>query len=99
MAPLPGCSIFSALHRPSTAEQPSAVAACQERLEQVFDGRPYDLLDAALTDTVANFPVDIQARLHACRTACLLRMRIAWSLNSALRGASAPRAQPDIALC
>jgi phytoene synthase len=26
----------------------------------VFDGRPFDLLDAALTDTVASFPVDIQ---------------------------------------
>ena len=26
----------------------------------MFDGRPFDLLDAALTDTVASFPVDIQ---------------------------------------
>jgi phytoene synthase len=32
----------------------------QERLDQVFDGRPFDLLDAALTDTVASFPCDIQ---------------------------------------
>ena len=26
----------------------------------MFDGRPFDLLDAALTDTVAAFPVDVQ---------------------------------------
>lgn len=32
----------------------------QSRLESVFSGRPYDLLDAALNDTVATFPVDIQ---------------------------------------
>ena len=30
----------------------------QERLEAVFLGKPFDLLDAALTDTVASFPVD-----------------------------------------
>ena len=45
----------------------SPVSVHQDRLEQVFDGRPYDLLDAALTDTVANFPVDIQARLSFTR--------------------------------
>lgn len=32
----------------------------EERLEAIFEGRPYDALDAALTDTVAKFPVDIQ---------------------------------------
>lgn len=32
----------------------------EERLEDIFDGRPYDMLDAALTDTVHNFPLDIK---------------------------------------
>ncbi|KAL6844591.1 hypothetical protein ACP4OV_025250 [Aristida adscensionis] len=32
----------------------------ESRLEDVFAGRPYDMLDAALSDTVARFPVDIQ---------------------------------------
>lgn len=32
----------------------------EERLQDIFDGRPYDMLDAALTDTVFNFPLDIK---------------------------------------
>ncbi|KAL6655065.1 hypothetical protein ACP70R_005891 [Stipagrostis hirtigluma subsp. patula] len=32
----------------------------ESRLEDAFAGRPYDMLDAALADTVARFPVDIQ---------------------------------------
>ncbi|KAI4368584.1 hypothetical protein MLD38_017128 [Melastoma candidum] len=32
----------------------------EERLHDIFDGRPYDMLDAALTDTVVNFPLDIK---------------------------------------
>ena len=32
----------------------------QERLEATFDGKPYDILDAALTETVSRFPVAIQ---------------------------------------
>lgn len=32
----------------------------EERLESLFEGRPYDELDAALTDTVAAFPIHIQ---------------------------------------
>lgn len=32
----------------------------EERLEALFEGRPCDNLDAALTDTVNRFPVDIQ---------------------------------------
>ncbi|KAL6844594.1 hypothetical protein ACP4OV_025253 [Aristida adscensionis] len=32
----------------------------ESRLEDVFAGRPYDMLDAALSDTVARFPIDIQ---------------------------------------
>jgi phytoene synthase len=32
----------------------------EQRLEAIFEGRPYDVLDAALTDTVSRFPLDIQ---------------------------------------
>lgn len=32
----------------------------EERLEDIFEGRPYDMLDAALCDTVFNFPLDIK---------------------------------------
>ncbi|XP_056165593.1 phytoene synthase 2, chloroplastic-like [Syzygium oleosum] len=32
----------------------------EERLQDLFDGRPYDMLDAALTDTVFKFPLDIK---------------------------------------
>jgi hypothetical protein len=32
----------------------------EERLECLFEGRPWDNYDAALTDTVNRFPVDIQ---------------------------------------
>jgi phytoene synthase len=39
---------------------PAALDRWEERLEAAFEGRPYDSLDAALTDTVSRFPVDIQ---------------------------------------
>lgn len=39
---------------------PSALDRWEARLEDLFAGRPYDMLDAALSDTVVNFPVDIQ---------------------------------------
>jgi phytoene synthase len=29
-------------------------------LEAIFEGRPYDVLDAALTDTITKFPLHIQ---------------------------------------
>ncbi|KAK9825148.1 hypothetical protein WJX81_005245 [Elliptochloris bilobata] len=32
----------------------------EERLEELFEGRPYDEYDAALTETISRFPVDIQ---------------------------------------
>ena len=32
----------------------------EERLHDIFHGRPYDMLDAALTDTVSKFPLDIK---------------------------------------
>eukprot|EP00798_Chlamydomonas_sp_ICE-L_P032138 gene32138-16663_t len=39
---------------------PRALDRWEERLEALFDGRPYDVLDAALTDTISKFPLDIQ---------------------------------------
>ncbi|KAI8467950.1 MAG: chloroplast phytoene synthase precursor [Monoraphidium minutum] len=39
---------------------PKALDRWEERLEALFEGRPYDMLDAALTDTISQFPVDIQ---------------------------------------
>ncbi|CAK9160769.1 unnamed protein product [Ilex paraguariensis] len=39
---------------------PTALDRWEARLEDVFGGRPFDMLDAALSDTVAKFPVDIQ---------------------------------------
>ncbi|PKA66211.1 Phytoene synthase, chloroplastic [Apostasia shenzhenica] len=39
---------------------PTALDRWEARLEDVFAGRPYDMLDAALSDTVSYFPVDIQ---------------------------------------
>ncbi|XWS28223.1 hypothetical protein CRYUN_Cryun25bG0047700 [Craigia yunnanensis] len=32
----------------------------EERLQYIFEGCPYDMLDAALSDTVFNFPLDIK---------------------------------------
>ena len=40
---------------------PAALDRWEAKLEDLFSGRPYDMLDAALSDTVAKFPVDIQA--------------------------------------
>ena len=39
---------------------PAALDRWEERLEAAWRGKPYDVLDAALSDTVAAFPVDIQ---------------------------------------
>ena len=39
---------------------PKALERWDERLEAIFAGNPYDMLDAALADTVRKFPVDIQ---------------------------------------
>nr|QTZ19508.1 phytoene synthase chloroplastic [Bixa orellana] len=39
---------------------PSALDRWDARLEDLFQGRPFDMLDAALSDTVSKFPVDIQ---------------------------------------
>lgn len=32
----------------------------EQRLQDIFDGRPYDMFDAALSDTVSKFPLDIE---------------------------------------
>lgn len=39
---------------------PTALDRWEDRLEDIFRGQPYDMLDAALADTVSKFPVDIQ---------------------------------------
>ncbi|XP_075645120.1 phytoene synthase 2, chloroplastic [Castanea sativa] len=39
---------------------PTALDRWESRLEDLFQGQPFDMLDAALSDTVAKFPVDIQ---------------------------------------
>ncbi|KAE9615082.1 hypothetical protein Lal_00048437 [Lupinus albus] len=39
---------------------PTALDRWESRLDELFQGRPFDMLDAALSDTVRKFPVDIQ---------------------------------------
>ena len=39
---------------------PEALDQWERRLEAIFEGKPMDVIDAALTDTVSKFPVDIQ---------------------------------------
>ncbi|KAG9439477.1 hypothetical protein H6P81_019642 [Aristolochia fimbriata] len=39
---------------------PVALDRWEKRLNDLFEGRPYDLYDAALSDCVSKFPVDIQ---------------------------------------
>ncbi|KAG6489205.1 hypothetical protein ZIOFF_050466 [Zingiber officinale] len=39
---------------------PTALDHWQDRLEDLFNGQPYDMYDAALSDTVSKYPVDIQ---------------------------------------
>ncbi|EYU33952.1 hypothetical protein ABFS82_11G112400 [Erythranthe guttata] len=39
---------------------PTALDRWEDRLDDIFSGRPFDMLDAALSDTVTRFPVDIQ---------------------------------------
>lgn len=36
----------------------------EERLHDIFYGRPYDMLDAALTDTIYKFPMDIKVQIE-----------------------------------
>ncbi|KAJ7965045.1 Phytoene synthase [Quillaja saponaria] len=39
---------------------PMALERWEKRLNDLFEGRPYDMYDAALSDTVSKYPVDIQ---------------------------------------
>ncbi|MQM10700.1 hypothetical protein Taro_043598 [Colocasia esculenta] len=39
---------------------PTALDRWEERLSNLFEGRPFDMYDAALSDTVSKYPVDIQ---------------------------------------
>ncbi|KAG4953033.1 hypothetical protein AAZX31_14G030300 [Glycine max] len=39
---------------------PGALDRWEQRLSDVFEGRPYDMYDAALSHTVSKYPVDIQ---------------------------------------
>ncbi|CAA6671855.1 unnamed protein product [Spirodela intermedia] len=39
---------------------PTALDRWEKRLTDLFEGRPFDMYDAALSDTVSKFPVDIQ---------------------------------------
>lgn len=39
---------------------PAALDRWESRLQDLFQGRPFDMLDASLSDTVTKFPVDIQ---------------------------------------
>lgn len=32
----------------------------EDRLHDIFNGQPYDMLDATLTDTISKFPLDIK---------------------------------------
>ena len=47
---------------------PLALEKWDQRLEDLFYGCPYDMLDAALVDTVSKYPVDIQVRNPTCPT-------------------------------
>ena len=42
---------------------PKALDRWEQRLDELFEGRPYDMYDAALSDTVSKYPVDIQVKL------------------------------------
>ena len=46
---------------PNAGHMSSAVLGrWEDRLQDIFNGFPYDMLDAALTDTVSKFPLDIK---------------------------------------
>lgn len=49
------------VNAPNAGHMSSAVLnGWEDRLQDIFNGRPYDMLDAALTDTVFKFPLDIK---------------------------------------
>jgi hypothetical protein len=52
---------------------PEALQRWDDRLEAIFQGKPYDMLDAALSDTIKKFPLSIQVR-----TGCSRAIRTVW---------------------
>lgn len=62
---------------------PQALDRWEARLEDIFNGRPFDMLDAALSDTVSRFPVDIQVNLSKWITIIFARFRCYSLLLSA----------------
>lgn len=60
---------------------PTALDRWEARLEELFQGRPFDMLDAALADTVTKFPVDIQVGYSLINTDAILN-RICSYLNT-----------------
>ena len=44
---------------------PKALDRWEQKLNDLFEGRPYDMYDAALSDTVSKYPVDIQVILKS----------------------------------
>jgi 15-cis-phytoene synthase len=42
----------------------TAMDRWESRLDELFQGRPFDMFDAALSDTVNRFPVDIQVLIN-----------------------------------
>jgi phytoene synthase len=65
-------------YEPSVASWriPQALDRWEQRLEGLFEGHPYDALDAALTDTISKFPLEKQPfsdmvqgmRMDLCKT-------------------------------
>lgn len=50
---------------------PTALDRWEKRLNDLFEGRPFDMYDAALSDTVSKFPVDIQVSFNRfARVSC-----------------------------
>lgn len=39
---------------------PKVLDRWEERLQDIFEGRPYDVLDAALSHTVSKFPIHMK---------------------------------------
>jgi hypothetical protein len=65
--PPPCLTVLNCAHFPLNASSPArihsppqALDRWENRLEALFEGQPYDALDAALSDTISSFPVHIQ---------------------------------------
>ena len=77
---------------------PEALQRWDDRLEAIFQGKPYDMLDAALSDTVKKFPLSIQV----CDALCggipmhtLLLFLIALPRRGLLFSATGARVTPS----